>query len=98
VGELQFSRADPVQQIVGDGMAHPGDDAFGAGDGGQLGDEPFDAHVRWCVRFEDLLEVAGDHAACALAAARYLPIVGDRRPCARNLDQQRMQATPLGIT
>jgi hypothetical protein len=42
--------------------------------------------------------LANVHRVDPLDVARYLRIVGDRRPCARNLDQQRMQATPLGIT
>src|SRR4029077_1076292 len=53
-------------------MAHPGDDAFRAGNRCQLGDEPFDAHIRWCMRFEDLLEIAGEHAAAAVATAQAL--------------------------
>ena len=72
VVQLQLACADLGQQGGGDGMAHPGDDAFGAGDHCQLGDEPFDAHIRWGMRFEDLLEIAGEDAAGAVTTAQAL--------------------------
>jgi hypothetical protein len=70
MAELQLPGADLGEQVGGDGVAHPGEDAFWAGDCCQFGDESFDAHIGWCVGLKDLLEVTGEDAAGAVAPAQ----------------------------